>query len=441
MPLRRWYKPLLIAAIVAMSVCFILLLTNGLNRIGKNTGDFRHFYDAARAMAGGGDVYASGTGGYIYPPLLAFLYLPLAGLTRMHAEFVALIANLAFCIGSIALITRAVERRVFARNRRWLSAILAGALSLVMFDKLKGETQMWQTNIILVFCCALALHQLYKRPWLAGLALGLAINIKYLPLVLIPWLIIRRRFTAAAFTLVGILAFAMLPGTYNGWSTNLAHWRTALAGMERLAGADTSGQQAANVETITSHFSVSIPSTIARWLHGDSFTRAGVVNQDEHARTGLLIAGVIGLIVAGICALAYYRQRTPLWLWPSAQRQLVPPFTGTLALELACILALALAFSPQTNPRHLVLLMPMLALMVTLLVPLRSSTPGRVPILITFIALMAALHLPPGGRTFDAAVRWWREVGGIAWTLAIITPVLIWATLARWQPSAPAPRV
>src|SRR5258706_4440666 len=45
-----------------------------------NCGDFEHFYYAARAMRDGSDLYASGVHGYIYPPLIAFLFMPLTWL-------------------------------------------------------------------------------------------------------------------------------------------------------------------------------------------------------------------------------------------------------------------------------------------------------------------------------------------------------------------------
>ena len=37
-------------------------------------GDFEHFYHAARAMRDGTPLYSSGVHGYIYPPLIAFLF-------------------------------------------------------------------------------------------------------------------------------------------------------------------------------------------------------------------------------------------------------------------------------------------------------------------------------------------------------------------------------
>jgi hypothetical protein len=39
-----------------------------------NTGDFTHFWQAARAMLNGDNIYTADKGRYVYPPLLAFLF-------------------------------------------------------------------------------------------------------------------------------------------------------------------------------------------------------------------------------------------------------------------------------------------------------------------------------------------------------------------------------
>src|SRR5438045_432922 len=43
----------------------------------QTKGDFLAFYEAAQAMRTGGDLYTERHRNYIYPPLVAFLYMPL----------------------------------------------------------------------------------------------------------------------------------------------------------------------------------------------------------------------------------------------------------------------------------------------------------------------------------------------------------------------------
>ena len=57
-------------------------------------GDFEHFYFAALAMREGGDLYASGEGGYIYPRLIAFLFMPLTLFSVKAAALIMLVLNI-----------------------------------------------------------------------------------------------------------------------------------------------------------------------------------------------------------------------------------------------------------------------------------------------------------------------------------------------------------
>ena len=93
--------------------------------MGGDTGDFVHFFEAARAMVRGQDIYSSGRGGYIYPPLLAFLYTPLAGLPQNAAAVVLLFCNTALLLGSVFLAVREFARRFGLRIDGWKTAAVA----------------------------------------------------------------------------------------------------------------------------------------------------------------------------------------------------------------------------------------------------------------------------------------------------------------------------
>jgi uncharacterized membrane protein len=70
--------------------------------------------------------------------------------------------------------------------------------TLMVATRLRSEFQMWQTNVPMMLLMLAALHWLDPRPRLAGLSLGMAVSIKYLPLLFLPYLLLRRRFAAAA---------------------------------------------------------------------------------------------------------------------------------------------------------------------------------------------------------------------------------------------------
>src|SRR5205823_2225794 len=109
-----------------------------------------------------------------------------------------------------------------------------------------------------------ALWLLDRRPTLAGMALGMAFNIKYLPIVLLPYLMMRRRYAATAGFIAGAVGFALLPALNTGWDTNLANLATAYGGLLRMVGVVSPSAPVAHVEDITDGLSVSITSGFAR---------------------------------------------------------------------------------------------------------------------------------------------------------------------------------
>ena len=84
--LARWkrYATYTIGLILLGAILFFVL--RGFSRVDEqHLGDFRHFYWAAEAMRNGLNPYLSGAPGmrhgYIYPPLVAWLYVPLSKLS------------------------------------------------------------------------------------------------------------------------------------------------------------------------------------------------------------------------------------------------------------------------------------------------------------------------------------------------------------------------
>ena len=87
---------------------------------------------------------------YIYPPLLAFLYLPLSGMTEAHAAAVWLPINIACIAISIALLVRTYARRLAVRlDTRTLPLVCLLTL-IPVADKIKSEVRMFQSNALMV---------------------------------------------------------------------------------------------------------------------------------------------------------------------------------------------------------------------------------------------------------------------------------------------------
>jgi hypothetical protein len=371
-------------------------------------GDFLAFYEAARDMVHGGDIHAIRARNYIYPPLVAMLYMPLTLLddpatSHRAAAIIALLTSALMSIATAWMLARAACERLALKGLGQsppIVALVAAASIAIVGDKIRSELRMWQTDALMLFIMAFGVRWLDRRPWLAGLALGVAVNVKYLPIFFLPWLLVRRRFQAAGGMVAGILAGAFAPALWVGWSKNLEYLQVGFGGLLALVGIDPGGQHAVT-EDIAGTLSVSITSTLARHLGGP-----------EHAHAALAISGVIALLVCVGIAFMYRRANLPLLAWPRASQQLTGPFPALIAVEMGALIIGLLVFSPQTNPRHLyLLLIPASAAAAMIIAPAASRVRE---IAIAGVALLiAALVLPPGGtRLLDAAVHAWREGGG-----------------------------
>lgn len=356
----------LVGLLVVLLAIFYAQVAHRTRPASNHFGDFRHFYYAARAMLDHTDLYTSGTGGYLYPPLIAFVYTPVAWLfppstgasfPPRGAALVMLAANTLSDIAGALIVARAfVERFGISTN---LARVVAGAALLGVLlnvDKVHLELQMFQTNALMFFLFALSLSFLDRHPLLAGLPLGFILNIKYLSLAMLPWLILRRRWGTLTSFVFSAIGFALLPGVISGWRGNLHDLSIAYGGLLHMvgvgAGTDNAGAEQANVEDIRAWFSCSITSAMARL----TLTHLGI-----SLKTSLAIAGAIALATLGAVAVLYRRYQIPLWIWPAPAAQRGEPWAGVLGLEFSALVVATLCFSPQTNTRHL-----LLALLVTI---------------------------------------------------------------------------
>lgn len=396
------------------------MLVTDVGRIrGQNTGDFEHFYYAADAMRRGMDPYAAHTRGYIYPPLIAFLFQPLSFLSRDQAAAVMLCTNVAATLLAVGIAVDEFLRRSDAPRAVVVIAALMCPALLLNIDKIKGEWQMWQTDVWMLFLFVMALRWIDRLPFLAGIALGIAINIKYIPLIFLPYLLFRRRWMAGLGLIAGTIVFALLPALRTGWSANARNWGTATNGILQMAEVRHSdgqppGGEAAEVHDVKDSLSCSITSAMAR-------------ASGSNAPLGFELAGAIAISFFAIAWLIYYRQGIGLFSPPAADAKLQ---TG---VEWVMLIATALAFAPQTNTRHLfdALIFTSAA---TVLLVFPNPGPTRWPLLIGTAILFLGFILPPGNRTFhgelNATVKWLR-IGGPCWCMMVAAFMLLWTGLGK----------
>ncbi len=377
-------------------------------------------------MLQGHDIYTldstyGGDGGYVYPPLIAFLYQPLTMMPLKTAALLSLAINASLSVFTLVLVSHTLMRRLTGRIDPKLVAQVALFGAICTFDKIKGELSLLETNVFMLLAFTAAMRWVDRRPWLSGLALGFAFNIKYLPLVLIPYLLLRRRFAAVGWFVFWSIVFALLPATSMGWRANSHAWAEASAGLLRLFGVHIATDHMAHVRLITDPVSISVSSGVARLVNNAGYLP-------------LMIAGCLATGLASFAVLVYRRNHVPILRWPNIAQQSLHPYRGLLSIEWMGMLLMMLIFSPFTNSRHLYMLLDVNIAAGALLL----SAHGRVPpwpLLGASVVMALGITFPPGGtRTLESADHFWRFVGGPGWSMLVMLAALIWTNVVyQWN--------
>lgn len=415
-------------AIAGMCIWFAFSTWGDINK-GK-TRDFHEFFSAAEAIVKGEDIYKAGSLGYIYPPLLAFLLTPLASLAEIDAAKVWLCLNIFLLLTTLYIAARDTRSRLGPQSNAFIWIGAAIGLGLIA-DKVRADLAMGQSNIFIVCCWTIALATLERKPTIAGTVLGLAANIKYVTLIAVPYLLIRRRYKAAILTCIMSAAWAIVPAISLGFAKNFDYLENAVGGLTRMsshegevpeskAGAGQTSDGRARIAGLSDTRSISIPSFAARVTNGTIRTPS----------TLALTLAVLGLF-CGTAWWMYRRNNVGLLLQSDSESSPL-----LLATEWSGLLVFVLAFGPQTNPRHLVMLLPMFIL-IGGIVTLKAARGERLlPLALGTGLLFAALILPPGGQTFEYAVNKWRYVSGISWCLLVCYLVFLYSVLIQRRAKA-----
>jgi hypothetical protein len=391
----------------------------------QRMGAFATYYGAASALRQGHSPYGRLHGyPYVYPPFFAFVCQPLTlfsydTATRTMLALDGLIILAALVAGARAVHTRLEENPAWART--FMIALLAAAITGVPIFR---ELRTLQVNGILLLGFALGLLWLDRHPTWAGLALATAISIKYLPIIALPYLLLRRRWAAGAAVVIGIVGLGLLPALTLGWSTNLHDLAIAQRGLFHAADADVTAAStaAAHVHSLTDPLNISVTSSLARLAASCGWPQW----------TAIVMTLCVAVIwFAGVLAV-YRRERLPLLRWPSATGQAADPFHRAVALEWAGLVTAAIAFSP--NGELIFAALPA-CVVAALLRSSRSIAAGWLPAVIALM-MWAAVTLPISAIG-HLQTHQWNAVAAPCWILLAMYPVIL---LAREQRAATPPR-
>lgn len=207
----------LIIAIAVIAYCYIQSIKGG---------DFRVYLGASELLKNGKscynvwiDVGNNNACGYSYSPFFATILIPFTYIDEPFPQFIWLLLNVFFLYRIIIIIKNYLPISTLSIKNQfiWVTIIIALTVRFLL-----NNFEMVQMTIFLLYVC---LESIYfsdrKSFFLSGLILALGIIIKILPIVLIPYLLYRKKFKPVLVTFLCLFIFLIFPGLIFGWSFNI----------------------------------------------------------------------------------------------------------------------------------------------------------------------------------------------------------------------------
>ncbi len=194
-------------------------------------GDFAVYYRTGQRMLAGAPLYPAGDSDrFLYAPLFAFFFAPLAMLPRRGAQLAFFIVNavalIAYVIGAGAML--------FGRSRR-LSAVLIAAPVALTFRFIGNNVEHGQVNLIVLALIVWAIVWARESHAVrAGIAFAAAILIKPFAILAAIYLALKRMFAVLGWTVVAGAVMLAAPFVAFGparWTDENAAYLRAVASM------------------------------------------------------------------------------------------------------------------------------------------------------------------------------------------------------------------
>jgi hypothetical protein len=196
------------------------------------TKDYPLWFDTAQQVLHGADIYVKGPDGtfrFVYPPFPAVLLALPSYFGKIPFYIVLGLLNVAAWWMTILL------SNALAGSRQTPSLWVVTIPTLIVLPYVTEMFDIGQPNLLLLMLMLLGFWWLQNnRGWLAGSAFALAAAIKVFPVAVLPYLIWRKQWAAAASTAAFLGIFLVLvPAPVRGFERNLSElglWYQGMVG-------------------------------------------------------------------------------------------------------------------------------------------------------------------------------------------------------------------
>lgn len=210
--------PLKSKKIFAIIIIAFLIFTSFMTA--TDGGDFDTYLDASQKLQAGFNIYAppfiKGLQ-YYYSPFFAWILTPFNNHFFLTEVCWSILSYL-FLGRALFLLFNFFDSTVLSTKRQllWITATVFMALQFILY-----EVSVIQVTFFLLWAIFESLHQILNgRQWLGGFILGLAIAIKLMPIVLLPYLFYRGYFKSLLSVVLSILILLLLPSITIGFHFN-----------------------------------------------------------------------------------------------------------------------------------------------------------------------------------------------------------------------------
>jgi hypothetical protein len=350
---------------------------------------------------------------FTYPPALAFVFVPLVQMPMGLRLLIWYVVTIAASVGAFKCAevvgSRLFAERFSATEMAWVR-VIAIILSL-KFVLAVLENQAYEAlSFIFIMLGLVGLSE--RRELLGGAAIGVAAALKATPLVFFPYLLVKRRFAAAAAFLAAMLVVGYSPdlvftptggahGYFNTW-------------LQQVAGASVYDPNLAKLQF---------------WTGANAF---------NHSLRGAVSLQIDDVKQAGLHKLVLYGLDFAFMAFAAALIMLRKAERDMLAIDASILLIAMLMLSPMTSRSHYeVLVLPYVMLSMVVLRDRVTHKLGIAVLAVSFFFLTATSNDVVGKPLSDwAYFHSFLVIGAL--TLMIYIAVIVWepAVLREAKPFA-----
>ena len=198
----------------SLILCIIFYEARGIN-------DFDIFYYASKDLLAGKNIYLIKYNEwyhYYYSIFFAFLLSPFSQLPLYFVKVIWLILNVFFVYRIWKIIAAWLPLTLLNKKLKSLFVVLS---FIFILRFLRDNFHLGQVNIFILYLILEGLFLIFKNKKVSGsLLIALGIDVKLLPLLIIPYLIYRKEWKSVLWILGFIIGFLFLPGAILGFDFN-----------------------------------------------------------------------------------------------------------------------------------------------------------------------------------------------------------------------------